>query len=51
MQIKERESSGVNVAILNKVARDLTEKEASQPRPEGKERVNHMVTRGEEPSR
>lgn len=34
----------MEVEILNKVARDLTEKEAFQHRPEGKEGVSHMVT-------
>lgn len=43
MQIERRESSGVEVAVLNKVDRDLTEKLAFQQRPAGSEGVNYGV--------
>lgn len=43
MQIKRREGSGVEVAVSNKVVRDLTEKVAFQQRPEGNEGANRVV--------
>lgn len=43
MQIKKRDSSEVEVAFLNWVVRDLTEKVVFQQRPEGNEGVNHGV--------
>lgn len=39
MQIKGRESCGVETAVLNKVVRDPTEKVAFQKRPERNEQM------------